>query len=47
MSVLCWNSDTVVDPPRTELLRKQNPNFNEMKNVEFRDDRHWLLVNGS
>jgi hypothetical protein len=40
MSVLCRNSDTAIDPPRAELLRKQSPNFNEMKKVEFRDDRH-------
>ena len=51
MSVLCRNSDTTTDPPRTELLRKQNPNFNEMKKVGFRDDRHvvtseWKLAFG-
>jgi hypothetical protein len=51
MSVLYRNSDTTVDPPRTELLRKQNPNLNEMKKVRFRDDRHvvtseWKLAVG-
>jgi hypothetical protein len=51
MSVLYRNSDTVADPPRIELLRKQNPNLNEMKKVGFRDDRHvvtseWKLAVG-
>jgi hypothetical protein len=51
MSVLCRNSDTAADPPRTELLRKQNPNLNEMKKVGFGDDRHvvtseWKLAVG-
>jgi hypothetical protein len=51
MSVLCQNSDTTTDPPRTELLRKQNPNLNEMKKVGFGDDRHmvtneWKLAGG-
>jgi hypothetical protein len=51
MSVLCWNSDTVADPPRTEVLEKQNPNLNEMKKVGFGDDRHvvtseWKLAVG-
>jgi hypothetical protein len=51
MSVLYRNSDTAADPPRTELLRKQNYNFNEMKKVRFGDDRHvvtseWKLAVG-
>ena len=51
MSVLCQNSATTTDPPRTELLRKQNPNLNEMKKVGFGDDRHmvtseWKLAGG-
>jgi hypothetical protein len=51
MSVLYRNSDTAADPPRTELLRKQNLNLNEMKKVGFRDDKHvvtseWKLAVG-
>jgi hypothetical protein len=51
MSVLCRNSDSAADPLRTELLRKENPNLNKMKKVEFRDDRHvvtseWELTVG-
>jgi hypothetical protein len=38
--VFSVGSDTAIDAPRTELLQKQNPNFNEMKKVRFRDDRH-------
>jgi hypothetical protein len=40
MSVLYRNSDTVADPPRTELFWKQNPNLNKMEKVGFGDDRH-------
>jgi hypothetical protein len=47
MSVLYRNSDTATDPPRAELLRKQNPNLNKMKKVGFRDDRHVVPANGS
>jgi hypothetical protein len=46
MSVLYRNSDTAADPPRAELLRKQNPNLNEMKKVRFRDDRHMVTSEG-
>ena len=51
MSVLCRNSDTVADPPRTELFWKQNPNLNKMEKVGFGDDRHvvtskWKLAVG-
>jgi hypothetical protein len=51
MSVLFRNSDTSVDPPRTELLQKQNPNLNKMKKVGFGYDRHvitseWKLAVG-
>jgi hypothetical protein len=46
MSVLCRNSDTAVDPPRTELLWKQNPNLNKMKKVRFGDDRHVVTSEG-
>jgi hypothetical protein len=51
MSVLCRNSDTAADLPRTELFRKQNPNLNKMDKVGFGDDRHvvtseWKLAVG-
>jgi hypothetical protein len=51
MSVLYRNSDTAADPPRIELIWKQNPNLNEMKKVGFGDDRHvitneWKLAVG-
>jgi hypothetical protein len=51
MSVLCRNSDTAADPPRTELFWKLNPNLNKMEKVGFRDNRHvvtseWKLTVG-
>jgi hypothetical protein len=46
MSVFCRNSDTAADPPRTELLRKQNLNINEMKKVGFGDDKHVVTSEG-
>jgi hypothetical protein len=51
MSVLCRNSDIAVDPPRKELLWKQNPTLNKMEKVIFGDNRHvvtskWKLVVG-
>jgi hypothetical protein len=46
MRVFCWNSDTTTNPPRAELLRKQNPNLNEMKKIGFRNDRHVITSKG-
>jgi hypothetical protein len=51
MSVLCRNSDTAADPPRTELFWKKNPNLNKMEKVRFEDNRHvvtnkWKLAVG-
>jgi hypothetical protein len=51
MGILCRNGDTATNPPRAELFWKQNPNFNEMKEVGFRNDRHmvtseWKLAVG-
>jgi hypothetical protein len=51
IGILCRNGDVAANPPRAELLWKQNPNFNEMKVVGFRNDRHmvtseWQLVVG-
>ena len=42
MGILCWNSDPVANPPRTELLRRKNFDRNEMKKVGFRDNRHMV-----
>jgi hypothetical protein len=46
MRVFCWNSDTATDPPRAELLHKQNPNLNEMKKIGLRNDRHVITSEG-
>jgi hypothetical protein len=42
MGVFCRNSDPTADPPRTELLRRKNPDGNKMKKVRFRDNRHMV-----
>jgi hypothetical protein len=51
MGILRRNGDTAANPPRVELFWKQNPNFNEMKEVGFINDRHmvtseWKLAVG-
>jgi hypothetical protein len=40
VGVFCGNSDPTADPPRTELLRRNNSDGYEMEKVGFRDDRH-------
>jgi hypothetical protein len=42
MGILCRNGDAAANPPRAELFWKQNPNFNKMKEVRFRNDRHMV-----
>jgi hypothetical protein len=49
--ILRQNGDTTTNPPRVELFWKKNPNFNEMKEVRFTNDRHmvtseWKLTVG-
>jgi hypothetical protein len=51
MGILFRNGDAAANPPRAELFWKQNPNFNEMKKVGFKNDRHmvtseWQLAVG-
>jgi hypothetical protein len=33
VGVLCWNSDPVANPPRTELLRRKNSDGHEMEKI--------------
>jgi len=40
--ILCWNSDPVANPPRTELLRRKDPDGHEMEKVRLRDNRHMV-----
>jgi hypothetical protein len=40
VGVFCWNSDPTADPPRTELLQRENSDGYEMEKVRFRDNRH-------
>jgi hypothetical protein len=42
MGVLCWNSDPVANPSRTELLRRKNPDGYEMKEVGLGYNRHMV-----
>jgi hypothetical protein len=42
VGVLYWNSDPVANPPRTELLRRKNPDGYEMKEVGLGYNRHMV-----
>jgi hypothetical protein len=42
MGILCWNSDPVTNPPRTELLRRKDPDRHEMEKVRLRNNRHMV-----
>jgi hypothetical protein len=46
VGVFYRNSDTTANPPRAELLRRKNPDGNEMKKVRFRDNRHMVTCEG-
>jgi hypothetical protein len=42
VGILCWNSDPVANPPRTELLRRKDPDGHEMENVRLRNNKHMV-----
>ncbi len=42
VGVFCRNSNPTADPPGTELLRRKNPDGNEMKKVRVGDNRHMV-----
>jgi hypothetical protein len=42
VGVFCRNSDPTANSPRIELLRRKNPDGNEMKKVGFGDNRHMV-----
>jgi hypothetical protein len=42
VGVLCWNSDPMANPPRTELLRRKNPDGHEMEKIRLRNNRHMV-----
>jgi hypothetical protein len=46
MGVLYRNSDPTANPPRAELLRRKNPDGNEMKKVRFGDNKHMVTCEG-
>jgi hypothetical protein len=46
VGVFCRNSDPTANSPRTELLRRKNPDGNEMKKVGFGDNRHMVTCEG-
>jgi hypothetical protein len=39
VGILCWNSGLVVNPPRTELLRRKDPDGHKMEKVRLRNNR--------
>ena len=42
VSILCRDSSPVANPPRTELLRRKDPDGHEMEKVRLRDNRHMV-----
>jgi hypothetical protein len=43
VGIICWNSDPVANPPRTELLRGKDPDGHEMEKVRLRNNRHMII----
>jgi hypothetical protein len=46
VGILCWDSDPVANPPRTELLWRKNPDGHEVEKVGFRNNRHVVTCKG-
>jgi hypothetical protein len=42
VGILCWDSDPMANPPRTELLRRKDPDGHEMEKVMLRNNRHMV-----
>jgi hypothetical protein len=42
VGILCWNSDPMANPPRTELLQRKDPDGHEMEKVRLRNNRHMV-----
>jgi hypothetical protein len=42
VGILCWNSDPVANPPRTELLRRKDLDGHEMEKIGLGDNRHMV-----
>ena len=42
MGILCRDSDPMANPPRTELLRRKDPDGHEMEKVRLRNNRHMV-----
>ena len=42
VGILSRNSDPVANPPRTELLRRKDPDGHEMEKVRIRNNRHMV-----
>ena len=40
MGILCRNSKPMANPPRTEFLRRKNPDRYEVEKFSFRNDGH-------
>lgn len=44
--ILCRHNNPLPNPPRTQLLWSENTNFNQMKQVGFRDDGSIITAEG-
>jgi hypothetical protein len=42
VGVLYWNSDPVANSPRTELLRRKDPDGQEVEKIRLRNNRHMV-----
>ena len=40
MGILCRNSESMANPPRTEFLRRKNPDSYEVEKFSFGNDGH-------
>jgi hypothetical protein len=40
MGILCWDSDPMTNPPRTQLPRGKDPDGHEVEKVGLGDNRH-------
>jgi hypothetical protein len=38
VGVLCWNSDPMANPPRTELLQRKNHDGREVEKIRLRNN---------
>jgi hypothetical protein len=42
VGILCWNSDPIANPPRTELFRRKDLDRHEMEKVRLGNNGHMI-----